>query len=137
MAYLGKTRIPAFLYGSDEDTAALARQLRKSMTPCEKILWQRLKGKNIRDIKFRRQHPIGFYIADFYCHEIELVIEVDGKIHQRPEKREYDVNRSAEMERLGIKVIRFTNEEIKHHITQVMHKIRYEVSLRKAQGTNK
>ena len=136
MAYIGKTRIPAFLYGSEEETAGLARQFRKRMTPCEKILWKRLRGKNIFGVKFRRQHPIGFYIADFYCHQLRLVIEVDGKIHQRQDIKEHDANRTAEMERLGIKVIRFTNEEIKQQIGKVVQKIRQEISQNKSQLTN-
>jgi very-short-patch-repair endonuclease len=135
MAYIGKTRNPEFLYNASQETAGFARQLRKRMTPYEKILWQRLRGKNILGVKFRRQHPIGFYFADFYCHEISLVIEVDGKIHQKKDKKEHDENRSAEMNRLGIKVLRFTNEEIKHHIEQVMHKIRNEINQRKARET--
>lgn len=131
MAYLGKTRIPEFLYNSDRGTAGFAKLLRKRMTPCEKVLWERLRRKNILGVRFRRQHPIGFYIADFYCHELSLEIEVDGEIHKRKEQKEHDENRSAEMDRLGIRVIRFTNDEIKNHIGQVMQKIRSVISQRK------
>jgi very-short-patch-repair endonuclease len=133
MAFLGKTRIPEFLYNSDGETAGFVKLLRKRMTPCEKVLWERLRRKNILGKRFRRQHPIGFYIADFYCHDLCLVIEVDGEIHQRKEQKEHDENRSAEMDRLGIKVIRFTNDEIKYHIGQVMQKIRSEISQKKNQ----
>ena len=133
MAYLGKTRIPEFLYNSDGETAEFAKLLRKRMTLCEKVLWERLRRKNILGVRFRRQHPIGFYIADFYCHELSLVIEVDGEIHKRKEQKEHDENRSSEIDRLGIRVIRFTNNEIRNHIGQVMQKIRSEISQRKNQ----
>ena len=102
------------------------------MTPCEKLLWKRLKGQNIRGAKFRRQHPIEFYIADFYCHEIRLVIEVDGPYHSKTDQKQHDENRSAALERFDIKVIRFTNDEIQNHIGRVMQRIREEVDYRMA-----
>jgi len=82
------------------------------MTGAEKILWKELKNRNLNGLKFRRQHPIHFYIADFYCHEKRLVIEVDGEIHKRRAVKEHDENRSAELDRLGINVIRFTNDQV-------------------------
>ena len=97
------------------------------MTACEKILWKKLKDKNIRGVKFRRQHAIGFYIVDFYCHEARLVVEVDGPIHITNRRKEHDDNRTAEMERLGIKVIRFTNNDIRIRIGWVMQTIRENV----------
>jgi very-short-patch-repair endonuclease len=96
------------------------------------MLWERLRRKNIRGVKFRRQHPIEFYIADFYCHEARLVIEVDGPYHDRPDQKELDNNRTAELDRFDIKVIRFTNEEIKNHIGSVMSRIRNQIDHRLA-----
>ena len=133
MAYLGRTQDPAYLYNAEKETIEFARLLRKRMTAYEKLLWERFKGKNILGVKFRRQHPIGLYIADFYCHEICLVIEVDGPVHDRLEQKEHDENHSAEMDRLGIKVIRFTNREIKNHIGSVMQRIRNEIPQRRTQ----
>jgi very-short-patch-repair endonuclease len=127
MAYLGKTREPEFLFNATPETIEFAKNLRKKMTVCEKILWKRLKDKNIRGVKFRRQHPIGYYIADFYCHEARLVIEVDGPVHSNSERKEHDENRTAELDRLGIRVIRFTNKEIKTNIKRVMQTIRQTV----------
>ena len=80
MAYIGKTREPSFQFYADQTTIDLSKELRRKMTPYEKVLWQRLRTKKIVGFKFRRQHPIKFYIADFYCHEARLVIEVDGPI---------------------------------------------------------
>ena len=95
MAYLGKNRHPAFQFYADQTTIDLAKGLRKNMTPCEKILWQHLRSNKIAGCKFRRQHPIKFYIADFYCHEARLVIEVDGPIHDRNDRQEHDKQRDV------------------------------------------
>ena len=118
-------------FGANEPTQGLAKFLRKKMTPYEKILWQQLRNKNIFGVKFRRQHPVLFFIADFYCHEVRLVIEVDGPIHLSRERKEWDQNRTGELERFGIKVIRFTNQEIKLNTGQVINKIREEIKDRK------
>ncbi|TSA28179.1 MAG: endonuclease domain-containing protein, partial [Bacteroidetes bacterium] len=120
MAYLGKTRTPSYFYHADAETIEFAKRLREKMTPCEKTLWERLRRKNLRGVKFRRQHPIEYYIADFYCHEARLVIEVDGPIHEKEEQKLHDENRTAELDRFDIKGIRFPNEEIKNHIGSVM-----------------
>ncbi len=91
------------------------------MTSAERILWERLRNKQVLNLRFRRQHPIDIFIADFYCHQVRLVIEVDGKIHES--QKEYDIGRSAELERYYIKVIRFTNEEGEYDIENVIEKI--------------
>jgi very-short-patch-repair endonuclease len=72
-------------------------------------------------LRFRPQHPIEFYIADFYCHAARLVIEIDGEIHS--EQDEYDDGREAEMEKYGLKIIRFTNDEVNNDIENVLKKI--------------
>jgi very-short-patch-repair endonuclease len=99
----------------------LAKMLRNTMTYHENLLWEKLKGKQICGLRFRRQHPISFFIVDFYCHEARLVIEVDGEIHV--DKIDYDDGRSAEMEKFGIKVIRFTNLEVENIIEKVIRRI--------------
>jgi very-short-patch-repair endonuclease len=130
MAYIGKTREISYFYNADQETIELAKHLRKKSTPTEKLLWERLRRNNISGVKFRRQHPIGFYIADFYCHELQLVIEIDGPIHNTAQHKEYDFNRDAEMERMGVQILRFTNNEVKNQIDKVMNKIRQEIKSR-------
>ena len=100
-----------------------AKDLRKNMTGAEKVLWFHLK-QNSGGFKFRRQHPLGIYIADFYCHKAKLVIELDGTIHDDAEVRSNDEIRQKNIEERGIKVIRFTNEEIFKDLEMVMQKIK-------------
>lgn len=102
-----------------------ARRLRGNMTRCEKLLWEKLKGKQICGLRFRRQHPIDIFIADFYCHETRLVVEIDGEIHNQLE--EYDDGRTAELEKFDIKVIRFKNSEVENNIEKVVTKIKNNV----------
>jgi very-short-patch-repair endonuclease len=115
-------------FKAKSETIQAARLLRENMTYFEKLVWERLKGKQIDGHRFRRQHPIDFFIVDFYCHDARLVVEIDGEIHFQQE--EYDDGRSAEMEKYGIKVIRFTNNEIKENIENVIHKIKISVNER-------
>jgi len=112
-------------YGAKPETFEAARILRGKTTHHEKLLWERLKLKQICGVRFRRQHPIDFFIADFYCHEARLVVEIDGEIHDQ--QKEYDDGRSAEMERYFIKVIRFKNSEIENNIDLVVARITDEV----------
>ena len=74
-------------------------------------------------LRFKAQHPIDIFIADFYCHALKLVIEIDGEIHHSNDQKEYDINREAELERFGIKVIRFTNMEVEQDIEKVRREI--------------
>ena|ERR1039457_3323851 len=123
MTNLKKTRETVMYFGANEETQELARLLRLKSTAMENALWEKLKNRNILGVKFRRQHPISFYIADFYCHELRLVIEVDGPIHQQSEKNAKDLNRTAEFERMGITILRFTNQEVEYNIKHVILKI--------------
>ncbi|MFM7220710.1 MAG: endonuclease domain-containing protein [Nodosilinea sp.] len=92
--------------------------LRGKMTEPEKKLWQILRGQQM-GVKFRRQHGIGHYIADFYCPELKLVIEVDGDSHKSAEAQVYDAIRHDFMASLGITTLRFTNDEVMNHIEGV------------------
>ena len=103
----------------------IARDLRKDQTSAEKKLWERLRDRRLGGYKFRRQYAIGRYIADFYCSEAKLVIEVDGPIHQ--EQREYDDYRENEIMLRDITVIRFTNDEIDTNIDLVLKLIEQRV----------
>ena len=100
-----------------------AKALRKNMTESEKKLWQFLMEKKVLKLRFRAQHPIDIFIADFYCHPLKLVIEVDGGIHKSKDQKEYDIGREVELGNWGIKVVRFTNEEIENDISRVMNEI--------------
>lgn len=100
-----------------------ARILRTQATPAEKKLWEHIKGKQV-GYKFRRQHPIGPYILDFYCHSQQLVIEVDGEYHQEILQQWQDTERTRYLEALGLKVIRFSNQEVMNQIDQVVVQIR-------------
>jgi len=108
-------------FGAKPGILELARSLRNTMTYHETLLWEKLKRKQICGVRFRRQHPISFFIADFYCHEVLLVVEVDGKI--RDHKFDHDDGRSAEMGKYGIKVIRFSNFEVENYIEKVIKNI--------------
>ena len=88
-----------------------AKRLRNTPTPAERILWMYLRN-GINNFKIRRQHPIGLYIADFYCHEVKLIIELDGSIHDSPEKKELDKDRERDLEKWGYTIIRFANQEV-------------------------
>jgi very-short-patch-repair endonuclease len=101
------------------------KELRKSLTPQELKLWFYLKGKNL-GVKFRRQHGIGPYIVDFYCKEKNLIIEIDGSQHM--DAKEYDKERDDYVETLGIKVLRFWNNEIDTNIEGVLKKIKITIS---------
>ena len=88
-----------------------AKTLREDMTAAEMNLWVKLR-MGVNGFKFRRQHPIGIYIADFYCHKAKLIVEVDGSIHNNEEVIKSDVERQKELERWGYFVIRSTNKQI-------------------------
>jgi len=102
-------------------TLETASLLRKRMTYSESLLWEKLKGKQLLGLRFRRQHPIDMFIVDFYCHKAKLVIEIDGEIHL--DQIEYDDGREAEIEKYNIKIIRFTNDEVNNNIKVVIQKI--------------
>jgi adenine-specific DNA-methyltransferase len=101
----------------------LARELRRKSTLQEIILWSRLKGRNFKNLKFRRQHLFGKYVADFVCLEKKLIIELDGSQHKDKEQRLYDEERSLFLKSLGFKVLRFWNNEINDNLEGVFLKI--------------
>ncbi|MCU7618738.1 endonuclease domain-containing protein [Chryseobacterium sp. PBS4-4] len=106
--------------GSPSSSFLKAKSLRKNETKEEKILWERLRDNQLRGYKFRRQHPISLFIADFYCHQLKLIIEVDGEYHNAPEQLEKDEERTQILQDNGIKIIRITNHEIKTDISKVI-----------------
>lgn len=104
-----------------------AKQLRQNMTAAEMALWLHLR-KGIQGAKFRRQHPIGIYIADFYCHKAKLIIEVDGSVHNDPDVKANDEIRQQELEKWGYEVIRFSNQEVLSGTDTVLEKISNKVN---------
>jgi len=102
---------------------ALARDHRSNATPAEALLWKYLKGHHFTGIKFRRQEPIGPYIADFGCVSKKLVIELDGGYHLEHEQREYDKARTEYLKGMGFTVLRFTNDDVFNNINDVLKRI--------------
>jgi very-short-patch-repair endonuclease len=98
-----------------------ARHNRKEQTPSEKALWNELRKLPFR---FRRQHPIDDYIADFACVEKRLIIEVDGEYHNIPEQKAADAIRTECIEQKGFRVIRYHNDEVDNHIAEVIEEIK-------------
>jgi len=96
-----------------------ARYLRKNMTPAEIKVWNFLKGKNVLGARLHAQHPIGVYIADFYCHSLKLIIEIDGDIHNNNSQKEYDNERTRNLNNWEIDVIRFTNDQVFNEFEKV------------------
>ncbi len=91
------------------------------MTPAETLLWERLRNRRLHGLKFRRQHPLGPFIADFYCAAARLVVEVDGGIHL--EQQEQDAQRDAVLRAQGYRTLRVTNQAVLDDIEQVLHTI--------------
>jgi very-short-patch-repair endonuclease len=115
-------------YGASPVIIRAASILRKNTTLPEKILWKKLRDRKLFKVKFRRQHPVDIFIVDFYCHEIRLVIEIDGEIHETDEVKEYDSSRQASLEQHGLTVIRFSNHEVKFNLETVIKSIMEKVT---------
>src|ERR1017187_1458796 len=110
-------------YGASLGTFEKAKALRKESTRAEKYLWKVLRNRSIAGFKFRRQHPIYHFIADFYCDKAKLILEVDGDIHNLDFIKEYDKEREDIIKELGITVMRFTNEEVLADTDSVLKRI--------------
>ena len=109
--------------GAKAELFTLALQMRKNPTEAERAMWKILRKFRHIGFPFRRQHPVEFYVADFYCHKLRLVIEVDGEIHTKKDIQSHDEGRTGELERFGIKVLRFTNSQILLNSDLVVEKI--------------
>jgi len=102
--------------------------LRNKMTKAEIILWSRLRMRQIGGLKFRRQQPVLDYIVDFYCHNLRLIIEVDGEIHNLPEHIKSDITRNRMLTNNGYKIIHFSNHEIETNLDFSLLKIKSFIS---------
>jgi transcriptional regulator len=116
----------SMFFGSPPVIFENAKKLRENLTFAEEKLWSFLREKQL-GVKFRIQHPISRFIADFYCHELKLVIELDGGIHEKEENKELDKNRDGEMKELGLKILRFTNQDVIENIQDVLLTIKKEI----------
>ncbi len=96
-------------YGASPEIFSKAKSLRSNTTQTENLIWDLVKDR-FKNFKFRRQHPMGPYIADFYCHKLKLVIELDGKHHfENESQRAYDAQRDTDMKNWDITVLRYSN----------------------------
>jgi very-short-patch-repair endonuclease len=109
-----------FYYCASPEIIKRAQALRDNMTPAETTLWERISRSKFNGYYFRRQHPISRFIVDFYCHELLLAIELDGGVHSKSEVVERDEGRQYELENLGLRVIRFNNEEVLNNIDNLL-----------------
>lgn len=110
------------LYYNNKSLKKLSRELRKSGTLAEVLLWNELKGRKVMGYQFMRQKPIKNYIVDFYCSKLKLIIEIDGYTHL--EKEVMDAIRQKELERLGLRFLRYNDEDIKHDLENIVNNIR-------------
>lgn len=114
--------------GAPSSSFLKAQALRKNETEAEKILWERLRNNQLKGYKFRRQHPISLFIADFYCHQLKLIVEIDGEYHHLPEQIEKDLERTQILESNDLQLIRFTNEEVQENLENVITKITSKIN---------
>lgn len=108
--------------GADNIIFENAKKLRNNPTHAELLLWSYLKQKP-QGYKFRRQYPISIYIADFYCHPLKLIIEIDGSVHTDIDVQRKDIERQKHLEGEGISFFRFTNEQVEKSLNLVIQKI--------------
>ncbi len=113
-------------YGSSPIIFANAKRLRNEQTSSEIIFWSLLK-QHFPKFRFKRQHPISNYIADFYCHKLKLVIEIDGSVHENDEVKINDKLRDEFMQSLGLKIVRFTNEAVCQYDETVIKKLKISI----------
>jgi very-short-patch-repair endonuclease len=99
-----------------------ARLLRRQQTPAEACLWAALRGHRLGGLHSRRQHPLGGFIADFYCPSAKLAVEVDGAIHHTPQQAAYDRDRDVAFALMGVTVLRVSNEDVLHDTDRTLQR---------------
>ena len=107
-----------------EKMKEIARKLRKTATKSEEILWEALRNRGLDNYKFRRQHPIASFVVDFFCHQQNLIVEVDGSIHDLPEQQELDRQRQQILESMGYGFVRVSAHQVETDLPQVFYTIR-------------
>ncbi len=120
---MAKGRVRGTALPLPADLLTFARQLRKDQTDAEKLLWFLLRGRRFCGFKFRRQYPACGYILDFYCHDAQLAVELDGGGHGIEEQRLYDEERTKILEATGIRVVRFWNNDVLNTLEDVLEEL--------------
>ncbi len=123
----GQEEYPIY-FGAGPELLRMAGDLRKSMTKAEKVLWERLRSRQVKGYRFRRQHPVKDFIVDFFCYDAMLSIEVDGEVHNDSYQKERDEQRKMILKKLGINELRYTNEQVLNQIDEVIQEIESELS---------
>lgn len=103
-----------------------AKELRNNSTIGEVLLWKQIKGRNL-GVEFHRQVPISYFIVDFYCHELQLAIEVDGSIHNTPHQIARDIERQYRLEQLGVRFIRIDDTDVKKNVKAVIRFLSHRI----------
>ena len=106
-----------------------AKKLRKNQTPQEIIVWSKLRNRGFKNLKFRRQYPIGKYVVDFICLDKKIIIELDGWQHKKERQERYDEKRNEFLEKLGFRMLRFWNNEVNSNLDGVFLKIEEAINL--------
>jgi very-short-patch-repair endonuclease len=109
--------------GASREMVDAARALRRSATPAEQMLWSQLRTQRFAGLKFRRQHAVGSFVLDFFCAEPAVAIELDGSVHDTPEQRERDAERTVWLGQRGIRVLRIRNERVLFDLPAVLSEI--------------
>ncbi|MBI5016332.1 MAG: DUF559 domain-containing protein [Deltaproteobacteria bacterium] len=112
------------------EVLARVRGLRREQTDAERRLWAHLRARQLGGFKFRRQHPVGEFVLDFFCDEALLGIELDGGQHAEEDRQRYDLERSEWLAKLGIRVLRFWNHEVLRNTEGVLERLRQELAAR-------
>ena len=113
---------------NDSEFKERRRELRRSQTEAEKILWQRLRNRQMNGLKFFRQYSVGTYILDFYCSQVKYGIELDGLQHAEQVNVSYDKERSNQLGGLNINVVRFWNHDVLNQLDKVIQEIQNSIS---------
>lgn len=117
-------------YSAPQILFEYAKAMRNDPTEAEDFLWNYISDSQIQGIRFKRQHPVLYFIADFYYHKAKLIIEIDGEYHLEPEQYRYDTDRDEELSLLGLKVLRFSNDQVMFETEKVLYIINEEVKKR-------
>ncbi len=123
---MNKEDQPNMFQGAARRLFQFAKKMRHEPTPAEAALWGVLSDKKL-GAKFRRQHPFGRFILDFYCHEKKLAIEIDGGYHLDEAQQQYDALRTEYLREMGVREIRFSNEEVLMQMDEVLEKMKKEM----------
>jgi very-short-patch-repair endonuclease len=124
MAKLSGGEIYPIYFGANPEILRIAAGLRHTLTKSERILWNKLRNRQLLGYKFRRQHPFNEIILDFFCYEAHFSIELDGIIHQDSYQKERDIERTSVLKKFEITELRFSNIEVENQIEKVLDKIK-------------